>query len=107
LEVEHCYAGIPLWVLLSCVDGEDTDHYPFNESLAEEGYTVVITASDGFSTTLTSEEVMYNSTLVIAFMLDGEALSEDEAPLRLVGEYLSGMQKVSMIISIEIELAGV
>jgi DMSO/TMAO reductase YedYZ molybdopterin-dependent catalytic subunit len=106
-EVEHCYAGIPLWVLLSCVDGEDTDHYPFNESLAEEGYTVVITASDGFSTTLTSEEIMYNSTLVIAFMLDGEPLSEDEAPLRLVGEYLSGMQKVSMIVSIEIELAGV
>jgi len=107
LEVEHSYAGIPLWVLLSCVDGDDTDHYPFNESLAEEGYTVVITGSDGSSTTLTSAEIKYNSSLVIAFMLDGEPLPGDETPLRLVSEWLSDSQKVSMIISIEIELAGV
>jgi DMSO/TMAO reductase YedYZ molybdopterin-dependent catalytic subunit len=100
--VDHCYAGIPLWVLISCVDGVDLFHYQFNETLAEAGYTVKITASDGYSVTFTSAEIMYNNTLVIAFMWDGEPLPEDEAPLRLVGQWLRSPQMVSQIVSIEL-----
>jgi len=99
---DHCYAGIPLWVLISCVDGIDLDHYPFNDSLAETGYTVEITAEDGYSVTLTSAQIAYNNSLVIAFMLDGEPLPETMYPLRLVSEWLSGSMNISMIVSIEL-----
>ncbi|MBN1677550.1 MAG: hypothetical protein JW880_03340, partial [Candidatus Thermoplasmatota archaeon] len=101
-EVDHCYAGIPLWVLISCIDGEDIDHYPFNEALALEGYEVLITASDGYSVTLTSAEVMYNSSLVVAFMLDWEPLEVDDMPLKLVSEWLRSSQMISLIVSIEL-----
>jgi len=101
-EEDHCYAGIPLWVLISCVDGEDLDHYPFNETLALEGYDVLITASDGYSVTLTSAEVMYNSSLVVAFMLDWEPLEVDDAPLKLVSEWLGSSRMISLIVSIEL-----
>lgn len=101
-EVDHTYAGIPIWMLVACIDGEDLDHYQFNEILATEGYTVKITASDGYSTTLTSAEIMYNNTLVIAFMWDWEPLSEDNAPLRLVCQWLRSSQMVSQIVSIEL-----
>jgi len=100
--VDHTYAGIPLWVLLSCVDGEDLYHYQFNETLAATGYTVVLTASDGYTVTLSSEDIAYNNSLVIAFMLDGDPLPVDEYPLRLVSEWLSGSQKISCIVSIEL-----
>ncbi|MBN1677582.1 MAG: hypothetical protein JW880_03500 [Candidatus Thermoplasmatota archaeon] len=99
---DHCYAGIPLWALISCVDGEDLHHYEFNETLASDGYTVKISASDGYNVTLTSAEIAYNNSLVIAFMLDGEPLPGTMYPLRLVSEWLSGSMKVSMIVSIEL-----
>jgi DMSO/TMAO reductase YedYZ molybdopterin-dependent catalytic subunit len=102
LEVDHTYTGIPLWMLVSCVDGEDLDHYQFNETLATQGYAVKITASDGWSVTLTSAEVEYNDTLVIAFMFDWELLAEDKAPLRLVSQWLSKSMWISQIVSIEL-----
>ncbi len=102
LEVDHTYAGIPLWMLVACIDGEDLDHYQFNETLAEEGYTVKITASDGESITLTSAEIMYNDTFVIAFVYDWEPLAEDKAPLRLVSQWLGKSAWISQIVSIEL-----
>jgi len=102
LEQDHTYAGIPLWMLISCVDGEDLDHYEFNDILAADDYSVKITASDGYSTTLTAAEIEYNSSLVIAFMWDWEPLGEDDAPLMLVSMWLESSQMVSQIISIEL-----
>jgi len=99
--VDHTYAGIPLWMLVAAVDGEDVDHYEFNESLADTEYSVTISALDGFSTTLPISTVEKNNSIIVAFMLDWEALVYDP-PLRLVGPYLSGSQKVSGIVSVEL-----
>ena len=99
---DHTYAGIPLWVLVAAVDGEDLYHYEFNESLADDGYDVEITASDDFSATLSSATVEYNNSLVVAFMLDWEPLVDDEYPLKLTSEWLSGTQSVKSVVTIEL-----
>lgn len=98
---EHTYAGIPLWMLVAIVDGEDLDHYEFNESLADEGYNVNISAVD-YNTYLPISSVAYNNSIILAFMLDGEFLTDDEYPLKLVGEYLFGSQKVKAVVTIEL-----
>ncbi len=99
---DHTYAGIPLWVLVAAVDGEDLYHYEFNESLADGGYDVEVTASDDFSATLSSATVEYNNSLVVAFMLDWEPLVDDEYPLKLTSEWLSGTQSVKSVVTIEL-----
>lgn len=98
---EHTYAGIPLWMLIAIVDGEDLDHYEFNDTLAADGYDVNVSAVD-YYTTLASSTVAYNNSIIVAFMLDGEFLTGDDYPLRLVGEYLLGSQKVKGVTTIEL-----
>ncbi len=96
---EHTYAGIPLWMLVAIVDGEDLDHYEFNESLADAGYDVNVSAVD-YSTLLPISTVAHNDSVILAFMLDGGFLMDDDYPLKLVGEYLSGSQKVKAVVTI-------
>ena len=98
---EHTYAGIPLWMLIAIVDGEDLDHYEFNDTLAADGYDVNVSAAD-YYTTLASSTVAYNNSIIVAFMLDGEFLTGDDYPLKLVGEYLLGSQKVKAVTTIEL-----
>lgn len=99
--VEHTYAGIPLWVLVAAVDGEDLYHYEFNTTLAETGYDVKVIADD-FDTTIPISTVGLNDSIIVSFMLDWEPLTDDEYPLKLTGEWLSGMEKVKAIVSIEL-----
>jgi len=84
------YEGLPLWVLVSMVDGGDAEegHYRFNRDLAKQGYTVQVIAADGFSVEFTSEEVAYNDDIILAYLADGEPLEEGEGPLRLTGSGL-------------------
>ena len=102
---DHSFEGIPLWVLVSAVDGGDIEegHYMFNDALAGLGYTAVVTASDGYFANFTAEQVARNNSIIVAYKLDGEALGEGDWPLRIVGDGLSGSQKVRMISSIALE----
>ncbi len=102
---DHYYEGIPLWVLLSAVDEADAPdgHYMFNDALAEAGYTVNVTASDGYSATFDAAQVARNDSIIVAYKLDGEVLAEDDWPLRIVGDDLAGSQKVRNIVRIAIE----
>jgi hypothetical protein len=102
---DHYYEGIPLWVLLSAVDKADAPdgHYMFNDALAEAGYTVNVTASDGYSATFDAAQVARNDSIIVAYKLDGEVLAEDDWPLRIVGDDLAGSQKVRNIVRIAIE----
>ena len=104
-DVEHSYEGVPLWVLVSAVDGGDAPdgHYMFNDALAEDGYTVNVTASDGWYGLFSAEQIARNDSIIVAHRLDGEPLEEGDWPLRIVGEDLAGSQKVKMIVSIAIE----
>ncbi|MBU1158023.1 MAG: hypothetical protein KKE24_01630 [Candidatus Thermoplasmatota archaeon] len=101
-EVAHTYAGIPLWLLVAVMDGTDESHYELNSTLAAEGYDIVLTASDSYSVTIDSATAAFNDTLVLAFMLDGEMLT-DMAPLRLVNEFLPGSMKISNVVDIDLE----
>ena len=102
---DHYYEGIPLWVLLSAVDEADAPggHYMFNDALAEAGYTVNVTASDGYSAAFDASQVARNDSIIVAYKLDGEALAEDDWPLRIVGDDLASSQKIKNIVRIAIE----
>ena len=100
--VDHTYAGIPLWVLVAAVDGEDLYHYEFNDTLAEAGYDVNVIATDDYSTTFSIDDVADNDSFVVAFMLDWTALIDDEYPLKLTSEYLLGSQKIKSVATIEL-----
>ncbi len=104
-EVEDdVYAGVPLWEIVAAVDGADPPdgHYMYNTVLSELGYNVTVEAEDGFSADFPSQQVARNDSIILANGLNGEPLPEDEAPLRIVGEGLSGKQSVRNIARIEL-----
>ncbi|HIH00588.1 TPA: hypothetical protein HA259_00645 [Thermoplasmata archaeon] len=100
--VEHSYAGIPLWILVGLVDGADSSHWLFNESLAEAGYGVKVTGSDEYNKTLSAADVEYNDSLIVALTFDGEYLSGDSYPLKLTGEGLPGSYNIKGVVRIDL-----
>ncbi len=97
------WTGIPVWLLVGRVD-DDNPHgvAAFNRELATSGYQVSFIASDGFHKELDSALISENNQILVAYLVNGEALAEDKAPLRVVGEGLSTGQMVSMLDSIEL-----
>ncbi|WP_062399811.1 hypothetical protein [Methanogenium cariaci] len=59
----------------------------FNDAVALAGYTVIVTAEDGYSKSLPSALVARNNGLIVANTLNGTPLNES-FPLRLVGPAL-------------------
>jgi DMSO/TMAO reductase YedYZ molybdopterin-dependent catalytic subunit len=100
----HTYEGVPLWVLVSAVDGADTPegHYIFNTDLSKAGYNITVTAGDGFYYTFHSSVAARNDSILVAYKHDGEVLAENEFPLKIVGPQLTGKQKVRSIVEIKI-----
>lgn len=95
------YTGIPLWMLVGRVD-DDNRHgdNAFNVALAVQGYTVDVVAADGYAVTLDSSRFAGQNGILVAYLLNGEPLPEDEAPLRLVGADLQRNEQVGQIASI-------
>ncbi|MFP4180848.1 MAG: molybdopterin-dependent oxidoreductase [Spirochaetaceae bacterium] len=89
---EDQYTGIPLHYLLAFSD--DPQHAPhkqqdksilaYKADEAESGYTVEITAADGYSIQLDSRELHQNDDVIIAMYKNGEVLPNREWPLILV-----------------------
>jgi DMSO/TMAO reductase YedYZ molybdopterin-dependent catalytic subunit len=65
-------------------------------------YSVQVYAFDGYSKTFSMWDVARNNDMIVANTLNGTELPENRYPLRLVGSGLSGSQKVSMIVKIEL-----
>ncbi|MGM0510940.1 MAG: molybdopterin-dependent oxidoreductase, partial [Thermoplasmatota archaeon] len=101
---EDAYGGLPLWILVSAMDGADDPdgHYMFNSELADEGYKVKVIAGDGYSHSFPSEQVARNDSLLVANTLNGEPLPEGDFPLRLVGDDLTSEQMIKNIVKIEL-----
>jgi len=97
------WTGIPVWLLVGRVD-DDNDHGPaaFNRELAASGYQVSFIASDGYHKELESTLIAENNEILVAYLLNGEALPEDKAPLRVVGEGLETGEMVSKLDRIEL-----
>ncbi|PVX23181.1 MAG: hypothetical protein CW691_11385, partial [Candidatus Bathyarchaeum sp.] len=94
------WTGIPLTALLGRVD--DSDSKTFNQTIAEQGYTVMVIASDGYSIELNSTFISQNENILVANALDDSALPEKYWPLRLVGSDLEKSQMIRNIAEIQI-----
>ncbi|MGM0432637.1 MAG: hypothetical protein ACQEQU_07985 [Spirochaetota bacterium] len=89
---EEVYTGIPLYLLLAY--GDDKQYKPhkqtdksilsYDKEAALSGYDVRITASDGYAVTLDSRELHANEDVILAMYQEGEELSGDNWPLKLV-----------------------
>ena len=102
----HTYAGIPLWVIISIIDGEleSSTHYTFNDTLVTQGYDVILENSEFTSVSLNSSFIARNNDIILAAKVDSMFLPEEEAPLRLVGNDLQSLQMLGKISSITIIL---
>lgn len=99
------WMGIPLWYLVGRVDDEVRhEGRAFDEDLAEAGYVITVTAADGYSVELASQDASFNDEWIVAAQVNGEPLSDKNYPLRLVGEGLSTGQMVGAIESIVLDL---
>jgi uncharacterized repeat protein (TIGR02543 family) len=92
--------GLSLWRLVAIVD--DGDPATFNDTLASIGYSVKIIASDGYNKTFDIGDIARNDTRIIANKFNAYTLPPNRFPLRFVGPGLSGSQKVSQIVRIEL-----
>ncbi len=99
------WTGVPLWDLVGAVDDiETTSHWTFNDTLATEGYTVRVSAGDGFNTTFASAAIAHNNSYIVANTANGTPLTGSAYPLKLVGPMItSGKQKVGNISRISLE----
>ncbi len=99
------WSGIPLWYLLGRVDDEVRhEGRAFDEDLAEAGYTINVTAADGYNVELASQDASFNDEWIVAFKVNGEPIADKNYPLRLVGEGLSKKEMVGAIASITLDL---
>jgi DMSO/TMAO reductase YedYZ molybdopterin-dependent catalytic subunit len=95
------WTGVPLYLLVGRVDDEVAHEGPaYNRDLAQAGYDVEIVSADGTSTTINSKTMYYNKDLIVAYKLNGDTLSEDYWPLRLVGEGIDPSSMVGQITEI-------
>lgn len=85
LEVDSVnYTGLPLWTLISAMDGGDDEHFQFNTTLVSMGYNVTLYSGSGANLTFTALEAAFNNSLIIAGWADGELLTDPDWPLKLV-----------------------
>jgi hypothetical protein len=76
----HTYTGLPLWRLIAYVDDdvfpapEEGIHYDdedFCDALAAAGYEIVLTASDGYAQSVSSQLIARDDRFIVAFKMDG------------------------------------
>jgi PKD repeat protein/frataxin-like iron-binding protein CyaY/DMSO/TMAO reductase YedYZ molybdopterin-dependent catalytic subunit len=105
------WSGVPLWLLVAMVDDNPdvgADHFNFNDTLATQGYSVKVTAGDGYNTTLASADIARNNGYIVANKLNGTDLPFQTPggklswPLHLKGSAVFGGQQVGNITSIEL-----
>jgi len=88
------YSGLPLWRLIAYVDGgsapaaDEGIHYEaadFNDELIAEGYHVVLTASDGYSQTVSLNLIARDDRFIVALKKNGTFLdASKDGALRFV-----------------------
>jgi len=100
------WTGVPLWMMAARLDGgEGHGEDPYDEALAEAGYALVVAAADGYTAEVGSALFDRNDRILLAGLLDGEALPAEYFPLRLIGEGLSGSQMVTQVVGITADIA--
>ncbi|PWR74473.1 molybdopterin-binding protein [Methanospirillum lacunae] len=97
------WKGMPLWFLAGFVDDADQhSNNAYNESLADNGYQIIITGKDGTTKVIDSTDAKRNDKYIIASTVDGAHLSKDDPswPLILTGSSVSepvlGVSKIEL-----------
>ena len=109
------YTGIPFYLLLAYSDDpsyaphkqKDKSILAYDADAAVEGYTVKISASDGYAIELDSRQLHENDDVILAMYKNGEILPDREWPLILVWDEKAetvpdGIKPVRNISSIEL-----
>ncbi len=102
----QAWTGTPLYLLAGRVDDEikhDTGSY--NAALADAGYTIEVVAKDGYSVTLDSQQIKGNKSILVANQVNGNALTDQDFPLKLVGDGLTNKQMVGGIAKIILHIS--
>ncbi|MCE7742655.1 MAG: hypothetical protein GOP50_09365 [Candidatus Heimdallarchaeota archaeon] len=97
----NTYEGLALWRILALFD--DDDPYTFNETLASNGYSIILKNALNESIILDSTAVSLNESFILAAKKNAIFLSDDLAPLILVGPGISEMQMINGIDRIDLE----
>ncbi|MBN1677342.1 MAG: molybdopterin-dependent oxidoreductase, partial [Candidatus Thermoplasmatota archaeon] len=99
------WSGVPLEKVLGLID--DDDPSKFNETLAAKGYRVNVSdAADETYFKIMEIGYLLANTTILADKMNGTALDEEDAPLRLVGpdlskkEWVSGVAYIGMLDSV-------
>ncbi|HRZ21013.1 MAG TPA: hypothetical protein P5184_05050, partial [Bacteroidales bacterium] len=99
------WMGIPLWLLLGRVDDENSHgDNAFNDELATSGYQVEVVSKSGKSIKLSSQDIARNNGILIVYLLNGNPLTDDDFPLRLVGDDVNSENEITQIESIILHL---
>ena len=97
------WSGIPLYNLVGRVDDDISHEGPaYNRELAKAGYDVQIIGTNGKIVTVSSQAMYYNTDLIVADKMNGEALPEDYWPLRLVGKGIPAADDIGQISEIKV-----
>jgi hypothetical protein len=96
------WTGVPLYLLVGRVDDENPHSGPaYDRELANAGYEVEISGADGKTVTVPSKAMYYNKELIVAYEMNGQALTGDFWPLRLVGVGVDSAGMVGQIAQIK------
>ena len=97
------WTGIPLWLVVGSVDDSRTHGAgAFDVKLARKGYEVELIASNGVTTFLSSRDLLGHRDWILAGQMDGESLTPDYFPLRLVGPGLTDDQSIGRITEVRL-----
>jgi PKD repeat protein len=98
---------MPLYFLQGFVDDADQhSDEAYNETLALQGYDIIVSASDGYSKTFSSVDTVRSTGYIVANTLNGYNIPEDSSswPLRLVGDDVSKKDNVKAVSDIILNL---
>jgi hypothetical protein len=108
-EDDDVWTGLPLWYLVAMVDDiESEGANTLNDELADRGYTIQITAGDGWVTKLKSYDIAHDPGYLIVDKCNGEPLprytpkGKPSWPLHLRGDNVVCPNNVGNITTIEL-----
>lgn len=88
----NTYEGLALWRIIGLFDDEDS--YSFNETLASNGYTIILKNALNESVLIDSAKISLNDSFILAAKKNTAFLSGSDAPLIFVGP---GVLEIEMI----------
>jgi hypothetical protein len=102
----NVWFGMPLWYLVGFMEGPvGADRMEFNDTLANEGYTVNVINGQGTIQSFNSTYVAHNDNIIVAEELNGAPLPAPYWPLRIAG---SGLTSSEMLVNVvEIQMTNV